>query len=383
MANTNPIRCSAKFNIFILIAFLAGLPFQVTSGAPSTVATRPRDDQQDTRRYYGQLWEQVGRLRAALILAYGQGAEGADLMKIIADIKARGEPDLHDAWGTELRIELNPHYRSDEASDKSHILVVSAGPDRRFRTDDDLLIAFSLTTGRHYLRFLNQIGRLGAALSQAYDEGAEGGDLTKIFAKMKDRGAPEIRDEWGTELHIESSPFISWNKKVTRAYYVIRSAGPDRQFGTHDDLAIYIEARTGNLSEQGPLLNTIALKIVSDRGPSDGRAEIAGNVDEDEPGYVKSASVEAVEVRSGKSFRTQIGTAGRFTLTGLPPGDYKLRVSSPGFWTLWREVALKPRDRAVVVVAMLLCNDCDAEIQITGPVLMDADFVVGSAIPIL
>ncbi|MGO9272529.1 MAG: carboxypeptidase-like regulatory domain-containing protein [Terriglobia bacterium] len=388
MAHTNPIRSSAKFDIFVLTAFLAVQPFQATEivnanrfETSSGGAIPMTNDQKDFERNLDRLWEQVARLRAALILAYRQGSEGADVMRIIPKIKARGEPDLHDAWGTELRIELNPHYKTDETDGKSHILVTSAGPDRKFDTDDDLIIAFSITTGRYYLRFLNQIGRLGAALSQAYDEGAEGGDLAKIFAKMKDRGAPDVRDEWGTELHIEPSPFSS-GEKIIRTYYVMRSAGPDRQWGTNDDLGIYIEARTGNLSESGPLVNTIALKVVSDRAPSKGLVEIVGNVDEDLPGYVTNASVEAVDVRSGKSLRTQTGSAGGFSLTGLPPGDYKLRVSSPGFWTLWREVTLKPRDRAVVVVAMLLSGDDEAEIQISGPVLMDGDFVIGSPIPI-
>ena len=272
-------------------------------------------------------------MRAALILAYGQGSEDVNVSQILAKFKARGQPDLHDEWGTELRLELNPHYRSyDEARGTSHILVRSAGPDRQFDTDDDLIVSFSINTGRNYLRFLNQADRLGAVFSQAYDEGTEGGDLSKVFAQMKDRGAPDVRDQWGTELHLEPSPFSS-GEKIIRAYYVLRSAGPDRQFGTKDDLGIYIEARTGNLSEFGPLGDTIALKVVSDHGPSNGLAEIVGSIDEDRPGFLKSAIVEAVEARTGKSHRTETSAEQRFSLTSLPPGEYKIRVSSPGVGT--------------------------------------------------
>ena len=46
--------------------------------------------------------------------------------------------------------------------------------------------------------------------------------------------ATEVGDSWGNNLRMEP---VQWNK----AYYVVRSAGPDKQFNTGDDLATYLE----------------------------------------------------------------------------------------------------------------------------------------------
>jgi len=46
-----------------------------------------------------------------------------------------GEPDLHDAWGTELRIEPVSWYRDREFK---YYSVISAGADQRFGTSDDM-----------------------------------------------------------------------------------------------------------------------------------------------------------------------------------------------------------------------------------------------------
>ena len=86
-----------------------------------------------------------------------------------------------------------------------------------------------------------QVRRLAEGMSRAYGQGSEGRDLTKIFAKMKKAGGPDLRDAWGTELRMEPVP---WYRR-SQTYYLVRSAGADQQFNTGDDMTLYIEVRTG------------------------------------------------------------------------------------------------------------------------------------------
>ncbi|PYV22312.1 MAG: hypothetical protein DMG27_18560 [Acidobacteria bacterium] len=42
-----------------------------------------------------------------------------------------------------------------------------------------------------------------AILSQYYEQDSEGGDLTRVLARLKRRDWPDLRDAWDTELRIE------------------------------------------------------------------------------------------------------------------------------------------------------------------------------------
>jgi len=61
-------------------------------------------------------------------------------------------------------------------------------------------------------------------------------DLNKTIVKMIRAGGPELRDSWGNNLHIEPVPWDAQKK-----YYLVHSAGPDKQFDTGDDLGIYLQ----------------------------------------------------------------------------------------------------------------------------------------------
>jgi len=57
----------------------------------------------------------------------------------------------------------------------------------------------------------------------------------------------------------------------------VRSAGPDKQFDTGDDLGVYLQVHRRKLvghKSSGP--SAIDSAIEHDRGPFNGRAEIAG-----------------------------------------------------------------------------------------------------------
>jgi uncharacterized protein YfaS (alpha-2-macroglobulin family) len=85
-------------------------------------------------RYHKQFLAQVNRLAANLSRAYRRDSEGGDLTRVFADDKNAGEPELFDAWGSEVRVEHVAWYR-----DKRHYLVRSAGADHEFDTGDDMV----------------------------------------------------------------------------------------------------------------------------------------------------------------------------------------------------------------------------------------------------
>jgi len=211
---------------------------------------------------------------------------------------------------------------------------------------------------RYQARFLAQVSRLAKSLTLAYRQDSEGGDLTKVFAKMKNAGGADLRDAWGTELRIDPVP---WYR--TR-YYVVRSAGADQRFDTGDDLEAYVEVRTGNLVGR-PDSGKIALNIEHDRGPFNGLAEIVGTVADQSGATVPGARVAVLEVSTGKTRTAKTNADGQFSLSGLPAGDYRIRVSSPGFRRASRELTIQPRDRAVLSVTLLL-GAVTQTVEVTG-----------------
>ena len=75
---------------------------------------------------------------------------------------------------------------------------------------------------RYQARFSEQVNRLAKSLSRAYEQNSEEGDLTKVFAKMKNAGGADLRDAWGTELRIEPVP---WDRKQDKLHRAQRRRG--------------------------------------------------------------------------------------------------------------------------------------------------------------
>jgi A-macroglobulin TED domain/Alpha-2-macroglobulin family/Carboxypeptidase regulatory-like domain/MG2 domain/A-macroglobulin receptor binding domain/Alpha-2-macroglobulin bait region domain/Macroglobulin domain MG3 len=213
--------------------------------------------------------------------------------------------------------------------------------------------------GRYQARFLAQVRRLAENLSAAYRENPEKGDLTKVFARISKAGGPDLLDAWGTELRVEPVP---WYRDKT--HYMVRSAGVDQQFDSGDDMAAYIEVRTGNIVGR-PNSGTIELNIEHDRGPFNGFAEIAGTVADPSGAMVRGASVQVREVSSGKTRTVNANDSGQFNLAGLPSGKYEVQVSQGGFEIASREITVQPRDRAVLSVSLAIGASTQV-VEVTG-----------------
>jgi uncharacterized protein YfaS (alpha-2-macroglobulin family) len=218
-------------------------------------------------------------------------------------------------------------------------------------------------SSRYQARFVMQVNRLAERLSRAYVQNSEGGDLTKVFAKIKLSDGQDFRDAWGTELRIEP---VGWYRNKT--HYLIRSAGADQQFNTGDDMAVQVEVRTGkvvNHPDSGTFGGSIDVNIEHDRGPFNGSAQIAGTVTDPSGAVVPTASVEVREVSTGKKRTARPNAAGQFDMSGLKAGDYEVRVSCAGFKAATQRLSLRARDRAVLGVNLTIGSVSEA-VEVTG-----------------
>jgi hypothetical protein len=196
-------------------------------------------------------------------------------------------------------------------------------------------------SARYQSRFHAQVRRLTESLSRAYQENSQGGDLTKVMARLANAGGPETRDAWSNSLLVERAP---WGQ---RNFYLVRSAGPDRQFATGDDLTAYVEVRTGKVVGHATS-GAIEVAIEHDRGAFNGRAEIAGSVEDASGAGVGGATVTVKQVSTAAIRTATTNAAGQFSLAALLEGGYEVSVTAAGFQMASQKVNLKVRDRAVL-----------------------------------
>jgi uncharacterized protein YfaS (alpha-2-macroglobulin family) len=85
------------------------------------------------QRYRARLQKQAGRLAEDLNRAFKEDRKNTDPLQVYATLARQGGPEFRDAWGTKLVLEPVPW-----DSTKTNLVVHSAGPDRKFKTADDL-----------------------------------------------------------------------------------------------------------------------------------------------------------------------------------------------------------------------------------------------------
>jgi hypothetical protein len=190
---------------------------------------------------------------------------------------------------------------------------------------------------RYQERFLLDIQQLSDALGRVSMQNA--GDLTKA-------SGPEFHDAWDTGLRIGR---VSWNDK----YFSVQSAGPDKKFDDLDDLTVYVEERGGKVGSP-PGAGAMNVDVEHERGPINGMAAITGSVVDGAGARISGASITVSPRRDTAEARrlAKANATGEFSLTSLPPGEYRVEVVAPGFIKQARIVALQARDRAVIAATL-------------------------------
>ena len=203
---------------------------------------------------------------------------------------------------------------------------------------------------RYQAQFQAQLREMADKLNQVYASNPNAGDVPAVAAILAAGGQPEMRDAWGSDLRI-SRAYNSGYAVPAWQDFTVRSAGPDKQIGTEDDL-------TGNLRLNGSVSRPnvagseggAQLKIERNIGPMNGLAEITGSVSDPAGAAISGASVQARSVAGAAVRSTAANAEGRFQFAGLPPGEYELRVMCAGFKIFTRRLLVQPRDRAILNV---------------------------------
>ena len=198
---------------------------------------------------------------------------------------------------------------------------------------------------RYQTALIAQVERLAKRVT-GDGKSTNSADINKAFAGLKDTGAPETRDAWGNALRIEP---IRWSGN---RQYLVRSAGPDRQFDTADDMAVLVQVRGVSVADPTGGTTAIDVNIEHDRGAFNGLAAISGSVRDVSGAMVPGATVEVHVSGAAAVRRTQSNEEGQFQIAGLPAGKYEVRLSANGFRTAVASLKLEPRDRAVLTAQL-------------------------------
>jgi len=207
---------------------------------------------------------------------------------------------------------------------------------------------------RYRMAFVQQVNRVAARLNQGVGSHTSQESIATVVEKLNSTQDPMLRDSWNTPLRFEPVPWTRNND----LFYMVSSAGPDRQFNSADDLVIYLEDRSGGVVSQPTIRpgqdGSLNLKMEHDRGPFNGFAEVTGTVADVTGADIPEATV-SLRLLSDNGIRSaHADAAGSFSFAGLPAGLYEAQISSPGFVVLIRRFALKARDRATISAALAI-----------------------------
>src|SRR5260221_13681762 len=231
---------------------------------------------------------------------------------------------------------------------------------------------------RYRDHFQKQVNRLGGALSKSYGDDPKMGNAAKVHARILQACGPECRDSWGKILTFEPA---GWSPVTT--YYMVRSAGPDGQFNTGDDLQTYLLFNGRNaIGHPASQTTTIQVNLEHDRGPFNGLAEIVGTVTDPSGAVVALASVEVREVYTGKTRNAITNADGQFVIAGVPAGRYVVQVTTQGFKVARQEISLRARDRAVLAATLSIGQSSEV-VEVTGasPMVMTENAMPFAPVP--
>ncbi len=209
---------------------------------------------------------------------------------------------------------------------------------------------------RYRVAFQPQVEKIADALNRSLVSRPET-DLGNLTARLTAANAPELRDPWDTDVRFDRNGPMC----------LVRSAGPDKQFDSGDDLIGYLSIGTRSAPRSvNPSGNSIDLHMEHGVGPFNGLAQIAGTVVDAAGGSVPRANLVARQIVGGKTRATQSGAAGQFSFPGLAPGDYDVQISLAGFQTTSRRFTLAERDLADLRVTLSIGDVTETVMVTTG-----------------
>ncbi len=249
----------------------------------------------------------------------------------------------------------------------------------RFTTEigKDLPMAkFAEYSRRYQERFADRAVVLAEKLSHAFEHAPKGTDPVRMFDALAKSGSPEFRDAWNNRLVLEST---NWGNN--NGYYLLRSAGPDGQLKTGDDLVTWLYFQQKWTAEASRTHSRIKVEIEHDWGAVNGLAETVVTVMDPAGAVIQGATVELQNVSTKKKRIARTNGAGEASFAGLPAGKYEVRISAPGFMMSATTITLRARDRAVVS-GTLPVGTVSETVEVTAAApIVEAEFAQAARAP--
>jgi hypothetical protein len=305
----------------------------VSAGPDKKLGTADDYTAATVRRRWFAVYESL--MREALSRLTDYPASPEEFVRLLDAAGIRFEA-LRDPWGRPLRGEIG-HFRQTRT-----IRILSAGPDRKFGTADDVVVAelrgtyFSAieakvdqllkaapefpTTEAEFRALLAKSGvdfdslrdPWGRAYYLAFHDDESFTDQVQVYTYAEFNGAPEERKQ--------VTPI-----KQTRRTIEIRSVGEHGRKGTWDDFAVATFLHVLRKPEE-PTQSKIDEKTAPAAATLGGKGTITGVV-KDQSG----AAVPGVEVKLNDTYDTWTDGEGKFVFGGLPAGKYRLSCFAAGF----------------------------------------------------
>jgi uncharacterized protein YfaS (alpha-2-macroglobulin family) len=277
------------------------------------------------------------RIRFRVTNSRGQGVQAALGLQVVDEAVfalAEKQPGFAKVFFYLEQEAMKPRYEIHSVGMPEVVAGQGAPRDLAARA---LFAATEMNAGN---RFETEVGR---AVPMAKAAEYTGRYRTALVQKISASGK-EVTDAWGTKVQLTRRPWAQ------QTYFVMRSAGPDKQFNTADDVVAGLMARRKIVGQPSAGASGIDVSVEHDRGAYNGRAEVTGVVVDQQGGAVEGATV-TLTATDGNQRLAHANGDGRFTLAGIPPGEYELAVLG-GTEKVSHKVTLRARDRAVVSAAL-------------------------------
>jgi uncharacterized protein YfaS (alpha-2-macroglobulin family) len=202
---------------------------------------------------------------------------------------------------------------------------------------------------RYRAAFLDQVNQLTEIFNDKASKHLTDKEIANEFETLSLKDGSRPHDAWNTPLRIEPAGW-RWGRDHV---FLVRSAGPDRQFDNADDLTVYLRVGSRKFVNEPGQRGSVGLHIEHDRGALNGQAEVTGTVTDATGAVVPGATVTLKEFSAGGMRTARTNNVGQFTFAALATGRYRATIQSPGFAsTTTTSFSLQPRDRAVLSVTL-------------------------------
>jgi hypothetical protein len=281
-----------------------------------------------------------------------------EVMKPRYEIHSIGLPDV-----VEETTE-NPQAAQRDRAGRALFAATELVSQNRFETEIGRTIPqtkFQEYWSRYQTQFQASAQKLATDIRNTFASDPNETELAQALAKLQKSGSSDAFDAWGTPLRVEP---VSWDYSKTQ--FLIRSAGPDKQFNNADDLTTFLYFRRSPLvAAPSNHESEIAVKIDHDHSFFWGHAEISGTVVDQAGAAIQGAVISMNNTSTGKLAHAFSDASGKFQLAELRPGGYHVVVSSSGFRQTQQDLRVEAGDRAELSV-LLKIGSTTQTVEVNG-----------------